>query len=92
VVIMTENLNSLKERVLFIAGRTPTVMSDPNHVKFFNPKSIAAELKNGHFELEKITGSHIGFPVIGHCFFTHKWDFLFPTWLKEKMIVVAKKK
>ena len=92
LIIMTENLNSLKERMLFLFGRTPTVMADPSHVKFFNPKSMKAALTNATFEVEKIKGTQIAFPIKGHCFFSHKWDFLFPEWLKEKMIVVAIKK
>jgi len=92
LIIMTENLNSLKERMLFLFGRTPTVMADPSHVKFFNPESIKKELSNASFKVEKIKGTQIGFPIKGRCFFTHTWDFLFPTWLKEKMIVVSVKK
>lgn len=92
LIIMTENLNSLKERILFLFGRTPTVMADPSHVKFFNPKSIRMALSNASFEVEKIKGTHIAFPIKGQSFFSHYWDFLFPEWLKEKMIVVAIKK
>lgn len=91
LIIITENLNSFKERMLFLFGKTPTVMQDPNHVKFFNPKSITQELNAAGFKVTNIEGSRFGFPIPKHCFFVRDWDFIFPTWAKDKMIVVAEK-
>lgn len=91
VIIITENLNSFKERILFLFGKTPTVMQDPNHVKFFNRKSITESLEQAGFKITNIEGSRFGFPIPRHCFFVREFDFLFPTWSKDKMIVVAKK-
>jgi len=91
VIIITENLNSFKERILFLFGKTPTVMQDPNHVKFFNRKSITENLQQAGFKVTDIEGSRFGFPIPKHCFFVREWDFIFPTWSKDKMIVVAEK-
>ncbi len=91
LIILTENLNSFKERILFLFGKIPTAMQDPNHVKFFNPKSIMQAMNEAGFAIRHIEGSRVGFPVPKHCFFIRDFDFLFPNWMKDMMIVVAMK-
>jgi len=89
VIILTENLNSLKERILFLFGKIPTVMADPHHYSFFNFKRLEEEMRKAGFQSIIRDGSQIGFPIPKHCFFTHKLDVVLSESFCEKIIMVG---